>query len=313
MNSETINDKLISLFEASQASISAAPYRDYISVKNDYDLISLHAQENSIGWEKAEKELNMVFTSSDKWVMIRKEIEDSKFTVNVNDVARNFGFPYRDVEKRVRLIMLLRDEVYEQNKDMTIFDVMEKWRFSTSIYGDVMKMAVYLIVLMNEGNEVDARHMAGYVNNHTINEWKRKYPDFRLLYGEAIGKSISNLEERLRKIAESTDMGAPQVQATKILLERIDKKMHAENYDRLSPDGRVEYLKRLAFVFAADKGANLKEALKLLDPKEYGGLDDVNVKLPEGLKDAINPDAPTELLLRMKGLLDQYQNNTGGS
>jgi hypothetical protein len=312
MSAKNINDELVSLLEAAQIGIAAAPYREYVAVKIDYDQISLHSAEKEIGWEKAEKELNMTFTSADKWVMIKKGIEDSNFTINVNDVVRELGFPYREVEKRIRLILLLRDEVYEQNKEATIFDVLEKWRFSTSIYGPAMKMVTYLSVLMNEGNEVDARKMAGYVSNHVINEWKRKYPDFGMLYREAIGKSILSLEDRLRQIAECTDMGAPQVQATKLLLERIDKKMHGENYDRLSPNERIEYLKRLAFVFAADKGANLREALKLLDPSEYGGLDDVNVKLPEGLKDAITQDAPTELLLQMKSLLEQYKNNQGG-
>ena len=312
MSAENINERLVSLLEAAQVGIDAAPYREYAAVKKDYDRIKLHSEETSIGWEKAEKELNMVFTSADKWVMIRKVIEDSNFTINVNEVIRQLGFPYREVEKRVRLILLLRDEVYEQNQSATIYDVMEKWRFSSAIYGPVMKMVTYLSVLMNEGNDVDARKMAGYVSNHVVNEWKRKYPEFGMLYREAMAKSVLSLEERLRTIAECTDMGAPQVQATKLLLERIDKKMHGEIYDRLTHSERIEYLKRLAFVFAADKGTNLKEALKLLDPKEYGGLDDVNVKLPEGMADAINPDAPTEMLLQMKALLEQYQNNQGG-
>ena len=304
-------DNIMELLEAARLGVSDMQYRPFQEVLSDYDAIVLHADEKNIGFERAEKDLGCVFNASDKWVMVRHHIEASSFNINVLEAARSLRFKFTHVEKRVRVLLLLREEAYENgNANVTVADIIEKWGFPTSVYDATMRMLVYLSVLMTEGNEVEARNMAGYANTATIDEWK-KYPEFRLLYREAIDRSVSRLEDRLASIAASADRDASSVAAAKLLLERMERTRFAELYDSLDPDGRKRELKKRAFVLAADKGTNIKEALKLEDPEEFGGLDDVTINLPPELLGKINADAPTHLLLQMQALLEQYKKNSG--
>jgi len=305
------DESLFELFEAAQTGISgsgAALCREYGSVKADYERIVLYADEKNAGFERAAKELGINFTAADKWVMVKQAVEASGFAMTVNDACRELRFKYSHIEKRVRVLLLLREANYEQDSRLTLYDVIEKWGFSLTLYDPALRMVTYLSALMTEGNEVEARNMAGNVHSPTVDKWKAN-PEFRLMYKEAIERSIYRLEDRLSAIAQSADKDAASVAATKILLDRLERKALGELYDTLDPDGRKQELKKRAFILAADKGTNIKEALKLEDPEEFGGLDDVNVLLPDGLTEKITADAPTHLLLQMQQLLEQYSNN----
>ncbi|PSJ71616.1 hypothetical protein C7N43_38415 [Sphingobacteriales bacterium UPWRP_1] len=306
-----LNDLLQASFQ-SLADKTLFTGRPYEQVKEDYDAICLHADEKSLGFDKAAAELNLKFTPADKWVMVKHGLEEAGFTININEVCRGLRFKYTNVEKRVRILLLLREEAYENgNPGATLPQVLEKWRFSMSMLDPMLKMFTYLSVLITEGNEVEARNMAGYVSGLNIDAWKA-VPEFKQVYLEALDRTQHRLIARLQNIANSSASDASSVQAIKMLLERTERQRLGELYENLDVEGRKRELRKRAFILAAEKGANLKEALKLEDPDEFGGLDDVNVLLPDGFAEKITPDAPTHLLLQMQQLLEQYSNNSNG-
>jgi len=285
-----------------------APYRDYEEVKGIYNQIEVYADERGISFEKACTELNIKFTSADKWVMVMQAVRSSNFTKDVNTVTRDMRFKYSQTEKRIRILILIRDEAL-LGLSVTVYDIVEKWLFPPTIIDQTLRMVVYLSALMRGAGETEARKAAHYLSNTAIDSW-RNLPEFKILHRAAIDRSIAIHEERLGVIANSAEMGAPQVAAGKYLIERLERQKLADLYDTLDAQGRIKELSKRAFILAAEKGSNLREALKLHDPEKYGEIDDVNLKLPQELLDSITPDAPTVLLLQMQKMLEKHNNNT---
>lgn len=301
---------LISIFDAATLGASGGLLcREYAKVKADYDLIFAHSTQNQLLFERAAKELNIPFNASDKWVLIKQHLIDCEFAKTVDVAARDLGIKYNNTEKRVRILSLLWEERYINQVDASLQDVIEKWGFSIGMYDPTMQMLTLLYALSLGAGQVEARKAAGDVKAYTLENWKKNHPEFHLLYRSALDASVLKLEDRLMEIAGGAQKESDSVAAIKLLLERSERAKLGELYDALDPEGRKRELKKRAFVFAAEKGANLKEALKLEDPDEYGGLDDVTINLPNEIMGHINDSSPTNILLQMRAMIEEQKNN----
>lgn len=301
---------LISIFDAATLGSSGTLIcREHAKVKADYDRILAHSQKNQVLFERSAKELGIPFSASDKWVMIKQHLIDCNFEKTVDIIARDLGIKYNNTEKRVRILTLLWEERYVNMADASLQDIIDKWGFSIGMYDPTMQMLTLLYALSLGAGQVEARKTAGDVKAYTLENWKKNHPEFHLLYRNALEASVLQLEDRLMQIASGAQKESDSVAAIKLLLERSERAKLGELYDSLDPEGRKRELKKRAFVFAAEKGANLKEALKLEDPEEYGGLDDITINLPGELLGHINENAPTNLLLQMRAMIEEQKNN----
>ena len=301
---------LISLFDAAtNSALSSLPARDYAEVKADYDRILGHCQQNQTPFERSAKELGIDFNAADKWTLIKHYLIEHKFQKTVDTAVRELGIKYNNVEKRVRILTLLWEERYVNLIDASLQDVIDKWGFSIGMYDPTMQMITLLYALSLGNGQVEARKAAGNVKAYTLENWKRNHPEFHLLYRSALDNSVLQLEDRLTQIANTAQKESDAVSAIKLLLERSERVRLGELYDSLDHEGRKRELKKRAFVFAAEKGANLKEALKLEDPDEFGGLDDITINLPNELMGSINESASTNALLQIRALIEEQKNN----
>ncbi len=305
---------LIHMFDASlRASKMLAIQRGTEAITQDYNSIVAYADEKELSFEKAAKEMGVSFTSTDKWALIKKALIDSSMQRSVSSVImHDFKFAFTTVEARIRIIALLLEENYVNNNPTSVQDIIEKWGFSIGLYDPSMQMLTFLCVLAQTGSKVEATRSVGRISNKSFDGW-RKHPEFNELYRSAIDTSIMNLEARLSHIATYAEKETDAIKAAEILLHRTERHRLGELYDALDPDGRKRELKKRAFIFAAEKGTNIKEALKLEDPDEYGGLDDITINLSPESMQGISAESPTQMLLQMRAMLDQYKNNANGS